>query len=169
MKTILRSLFVITCSIYASLTLAQSYVGLKLGHAEIMSDLESSSSLGWYLGHAVSENFAVELNYDSFGDADIEGVDVELSADALSVYGVFKVDIKTGVTPYAKMGLARLRVKQEANCCGIDDESNYETQFAYGVGLMGGSKKLNVRLEYSAINADEEKLANFSLGIQIGI
>ena len=93
----MRSLFVITCSVYASLTLAQSYVGLKLGHAEIMSDLESSSSLGWYLGHAVSENFAVELNYDSFGDADIEGVDVELSADALSVYGVFKVDIKTSI------------------------------------------------------------------------
>lgn len=115
---------------------------MKLGHAEIMPDLESSSSLGWYLGHAVSKNFAVEVNYDSFGDADIEGVDVELSAGALSVYGIFTVDIKTGVRPCANMGLARLCVKQQANCCGIDEESNYETQFAYGDGLMVGSKNL---------------------------
>ena len=174
-------------SIHASASLAQGYMGVQVGQADmnldILSKLDTSTSVGVYGGYSINKYFAVELSYSGYGDEDVNysgpGALGDLvaprwtvSSDSLSFHGLIKAPFDDGLTLYAKAGWSMWDVEFDVNDAprdGYEDSSSNGTDFSYGLGVMfDASRHVSLRLDYTAVTTDKSS-ANISVGVQYNL
>jgi OOP family OmpA-OmpF porin len=165
---------------------AQPFVGASVGHGRVDLDCagttrcdKSDTVLKLFGGYMFSPNFGLEGAYYDQGRLRQEASDVEfgdVSVDwrgrAVAAYGLAAYSLDN-VSFFAKLGLARTRVKVSASASllGSAEESESHTGAAWGLGVAYQlGRNVGARLEYERLRLrfmeEKQHASVFSLGLQ---
>ena len=140
---------------------AQGYGGVDIGSTKI-TDLGTKSGLGVYGGYAFNKSMAVELGYRKLGSWKVGLADVDVTTFQLS--GLFGAPISDSVSAYARLGMARVKVKASLAVTPYSMGSESESKFLWGLGLDAKfADNISGRVEYQKPASDT---GTFSVGLK---
>lgn len=154
---------------------AGGYVGASFGQGTVdAGDGFDGSDTSYKVqgGYRFVKFFGVEGDYrdlgtvdESYSDAQIGDVKVELGTKSIDVFAVGVLPIGTSNWEvFGKAGMARwdVDVQMSATQLGSQSESQTGNDFAYGVGAAYNLNKFSVRMEYEEFDVDSPASANMA-------
>ena len=154
-------------SFYAGASIGESYVEEDNVLADEDFD-DEDFAFKVFAGYQFHTNFAVELNYQDFGDLDddILGIDTEINdLYAISLYGVGILPLSDSFKIFAKLGAAYWDGEAKATvgtASATSDED--DTVLAYGLGASYAfTEKFAARVEYEELDTDSDDLSQLSM------
>jgi len=179
MKLIRITTFAIIFSVLAFATpaLAQNvgpYFSLSIGQSDYdtdISDFDKGTSFSFGIGYSVSQNFALDLSYINFGDAEDGIFPVwTLSADALVASVIGKIPFNQSVSGYGKIGFAKWDAELEDELLGtLGTQDGTDLTLGFGL-LFTVNQQLSGFVQYQMFELDaaDVDIDNLSIGVQFG-
>ena len=170
MKRLIGNLIVLSVSAFASVCLAQGYIGGSVGLTDADADCTGTTSCDnkdtgfkFFGGYMFTPNFGVEGAYFDLGKAKQSGVvppfgnvSAEFKASGFGIYAI-------GVAPidqfsvFGKVGFASTKVKLSGTVAGLGSASESETNTNVAWGLGAGynfNKNLGIRAEWERFRGE---------------
>lgn len=146
MKKILLGLMLVLMSAAVAAQDNGFYIGGAIGQAKAKEACEGIAGTGiscddkdsaWKLfgGYQFNRNFAAELGYIDFGEAEATFGTLRdgISATAFELVGIGMLPVMDRLSVYGKLGLYRAETEERTNFGFSADESNNDITFGFGV------------------------------------
>lgn len=122
-----------TLAILSTATMAADgrvYAGADFGKSKIDGFSDRETSVGAFVGYAITPAIAIEAGYRSLAEFDFAGAD--LSVDQIALSGVGTLPLSNNFNVYGRLGYNRVKVKGSGP---LGSASGSESGVLYGVGL----------------------------------
>lgn len=146
------------------------YVGAKLVNASYDADAsgvsldDSDTSFGIFGGYSLSQNIAVQLGYQDFGEVDITGANGTSEADAFELSLIGSVNASEAVELFAEVGLDAWDATVTSSGVSADDDG---TDLYFGLGVsFSVNDSIDLFADYQFHSLDDTDIDTFGLGIR---
>lgn len=149
--------------ILAPTAIANTYVGLNIGQADIsLTDVDdTSTSLGGILGYELTNNFAAELFYVNYDNAEVGSFDVNFHALGINLKGM--LDFTESFGGYVKVGYANVAIDITEGFTNYGSEDINKP--LYGAGLTyAATDNIDVVFDLSRQQTEADDIQNISIG-----
>ncbi|MBL1274782.1 MAG: porin family protein [Ectothiorhodospiraceae bacterium] len=141
------------------------YFGVQLGNANYDTLNDSSPAFALFGGYHLNEVLALDVAYTSFGEAEDDSNKLEATAFSLGILG--KLPIKTDLTLYGKVGLAKWDADLTIPTFGSGTDSGTDVYFGAGIDYdISGSSAVRFGIDFYTFDGDDvdEDIASVSVG-----
>jgi len=140
---------------------ADAYVGLNLGSNKMgYSDVKASSAYSLLFGYFFRQNIAAEVEYASFGSAEMTGSTNKVTGNAVSLSAIGFLPVNKTLSMFGKLGVATTKLE-------VIEASFLEskTYLAYGFGAQYNfGNSIGFRLGYDSfkVGSTDTQNSNFT-------